>query len=296
MPLVDIHQERLHEGGERIGDMAVVGHIVETDEDVVDKLHDVGLHQRQRQFVVLDPPELQQLVDQSQHAVSTLLHIAQRLFQGTGHRLLGLADFLHSPLNQRQRRTEFMGDVCEEAQFVLCQLPFHGKSLVQAFDSPQLVIDQIADQEASQQVEQFGPPRGPLGGVDGNGEHLFVIAPSAFIAVSYVQRVGAGLQVLIGSGIHVPQSAPLLVIAFKHIGVACHVAAAKVEIREVDGQGILVMVQGNRLITAEIPFDGRVLTHVIDRHTIDKQVGDHILLMRHPFHVDILVYQDNAVE
>ena len=95
------HGERVSEGTELIVNVLILGNDAKGGCLIAQERYDISLLQRQRQPVVLHFVELKQLVDESQHAVCTFLHLCYRKLQ-VGRQVLHLLGAVDSRLDDGQ--------------------------------------------------------------------------------------------------------------------------------------------------------------------------------------------------
>ena len=104
------------------GFVLLLGRRAEPVESLFDEVRDVLPGQVERQMLLLDLLEIQQLVRKVEQTVGIAIHDDQILGHVPVHRLLG-EDVLQRSFDQRQRRTDLMRDIGEKADLGVVKLP-----------------------------------------------------------------------------------------------------------------------------------------------------------------------------
>ena len=154
-----------------------------------------------------------------------------------------LGEFLDRGVDHRQGRSELVGDVGHEVDVLLLHLLAllgdgqQAALLAQAQQEPDAEPE---DAQAGQDVEEPGPPAGPGGGTDDDGQAEFVLTPvSVRLAHAGAEYIMSGGHLGIRSLDVAVAGLPVPLEPFEPVGVVEQRSGFVVHAGESEGQGVL---------------------------------------------------------
>ena len=241
------------------GDMLVVRLLLEIGTRLSDQFAQQRLLHLEFHLLVLDLAELQQLVHHTQHTLTVGLHDLQ-LAANRLRDTLVLQDILHRPDDERQRRTQLMADIGEEAQFDVRHLLLHLHLLTQLVVGGDDIDDHPYHQQYGQGIDSHGPPAQPGRTLYDNTQLLLVVhIRSLAVRAAHMERIVAMTHVGIGDAVNIFGYVPTLVHTVQLVVIdqliGCHVVYSGILDRQTAAVGYRDGVARQFLILAHAARD-----------------------------------------
>ena len=236
-------------------DMFVVSLLVEIRTRVGHQLLQVEPLNLHLHLMILNLPEVQNLVYHTQHTRRVGVHYLQ-LTPNSRRDFLVLQDVLHRPRNKGQRCTQLVRYIGEETQFYLRHFLLDRHFLTQTCDDNHRLIQRKCDDCKDKSVKQECPTRQPKRRTNVNLQRAFVVHPHTFgIGRTDTESVVAAIKFRISGTTQRSHVVPSRINAIHLVGILHLVVLARErQSRVFDGKYRLRVVESNlRSINDSIP-------------------------------------------